>query len=124
MAWRVSCSTLPYVYTDDKGEQNINTLEIEETWDGDNLAGLCDAGKGEGGRWWFPWLFMQPKDDTGDNSLVWNYKGCHTFMYNGEPQWDSPKVFRDKPKIYFAIDARNAKAVKYTGSAVVNLSYE
>lgn len=135
MAWKVSCSTLPYVYSDSEGE-NINTLEIGENWSQDKtvLYGLFDAGKvkkvGEGAKTWYPWFLMRSNGDTSIKSLILNTKGCHSFENTDgsgvtTQYFDAFSNFYErKPKLFIACDTKSAKAVVYTTSFVINLSYE
>ncbi len=138
MAWKMSWTTLPFNYTDDEGS-NANTLEIGENKDGEGtLLGLYDAGKvaikGDGAKWWYPWFFLQKKSDTSVNSLIINKEGCHTFENTGTSgvtteYFDTPEssyanTYERKPKLFFACNTKDAKAVQYTGSLIVNLSYE
>ena len=138
MAWKMSWTTLPFNYTDDEGS-NANTLEIGENKDGEGtLLGLYDAGKvaikGDGAKWWYPWFFLQKKSDTSVNSLIINKEGCHTFENTGTSgvtteYFDTPvssyaNTYERKPKLFFACNTKEAKAVQYTGSLIVNLSYE
>ena len=142
MAWKISWTTLPFSYTDAYGE-NANTLEIGENWQKndqgkDYMAGLYDAGKvaikGDDAKWWYPWFFVQKNADTTAHSLLINNKGCHTFESTGtsgvtEEYFDTPEsayagTYDRKPKLFLACNTKEAKAVKYTGSLVVNLSYE
>ena len=142
MAWKISWTTLPFSYTDADGE-NANTLEIGENWQKndqgkDYMAGLYDAGKvaikGDDAKWWYPWFFVQKNADTTVHSLLINNKGCHTFESTGtsgvtEEYFDTPEsayagTYDRKPKLFLACNTKEAKAVKYTGSLVVNLSYE
>ena len=139
MAWKISCSTLPYTYTDDQNRENINTLEIGVNWQKDPqgkdyIAGLYDAGKvakvGEDAKWWYPWFFMKTMGDSSEQSIVEKNEGCHTFENTDAggvttQYYDVLTNFRDrKPKLFLACDMTKAKAVKYTGSLVINLSYE
>ena len=137
MAWKMSWTTLPFSYTDDEGS-NANTLQIGENKDGTTILGLYDAGKvaikGDGAKWWYPWFFVQKKSDTSANSLIVNVKGCHTFENtNGSgvtaEYFDTPNsayanTYERKPKLFFACNTKEAKAVQYTGSLIVSLSYE
>lgn len=137
MAWKVSCSTLPYTYIDDQSRENINSLEIGENWspDGKTLYGLFDAGKvakiGDDAKAWYPWFFMQTNGDTSMNSLVLNNEGCHTFVNTRSGQTEPDQYFdtlsnfyERTPKLFIACDTKNAKAVKYETSLIINLSYE
>lgn len=138
MAWKISWTTLPFGYTDADGE-NANTLEIGENKnESGDILGLYDAGKvaikGDGAKWWYPWFFVQKNGDTSAHSLVINNSGCHTFENtNGSgvtvESFDTPEsacagTYERKPKLFLACNTREAKAVKYTGSVVINLSYE
>lgn len=139
MAWKMSWTTLPFNYTDDKGS-NANTLEIGENKDGEGtLLGLYDAGKvekvGDDAKWLYPWFFLQKKSDTSVNSLIINNKGCHTFENtNGsgitEESFDTPKgsyatdTYERKPKLFLTCNTKEAKAVQYTGSLIINLSVD
>ena len=146
-AWKVSCSTLPYVYTDynDQGTpfQNKNTLQIgENKSESGEFFGLYDAGKveflhDEGVKWLYPWFFVKANGDTSDASVIWqnisgnpSQSGCHTFENTSAGGattqfYDALTDFYErKPKLFFACDTRKAKATKYTASFVINLSYE
>lgn len=145
MSWKVSCSTLPYVYVKDKqtDKKDKNTFEIGENWseDGKDFYGYYDLGKynytGEiGDKWWFPWFAVKPLNDTTEDSLVWTNEGYHTFQHTEEGEstpvqsYDSPASSycgvraERKPKIYLACNIQNAEAVKYVGSLIIKLSYE
>ena len=146
-AWKVSCSTLPYVYTDytDQGTpfQNKNTLQIgENKSETGEFFGLYDAGKVEflqddGVKWLYPWFFVKANGDTSAASIVWqnipgnpSQSGCHTFENTDAggvttQYYDALTNFYErKPKLFFACDTKRAKASKYTASFIINLSYE
>ena len=147
MAWKISCSTLPYVYTDYDAQsnpfQNKNTLQIgENKSEAGEFFGLYDAGKveflqDEGVKWLYPWFFVKANGDTSDASVIWqnisgnpSQSGCHTFENTDaggvvHEYYDALTNFYErKPKLFLACDTRKAKAVKYTTSFVINLSYE
>ncbi len=138
MAWKVSWTTLPYSYTDSEGP-NANTLEIgENKTEAGDILGLYDAGKveikGDGAKWWYPWFFVQKNADTSAHSLVINNEGCHTFENtNGSgvtvesfdtPNTASANTYERKPKLFLSCDTKKAKALQYTASLVLSLSYE
>lgn len=143
MAWKISWKTLPYDYIDDDGRDNVNTLQIGEninTETGD-VWGLYDAGNvayltehygqavGDGAKWWYPWLYIQTKNDTSDNSLVLNMVGCHTFENDNKPSIEAfTNVLSDsydrKPKLFLACDTKTAQSVIYSGSLIISLSYD
>ncbi len=133
-AWKASCTTLPYSYTDDKGA-NINTLQIGENKNqAGDLLGLYDAGKvaliGEDVKWLYPWFFVTTQNDTSAASLVFCNQGCHTFENTTSSgvtnqYYDPFTNFYDRsPKLFFACNTKLARAAKYTASFVVKLSYE
>lgn len=134
-AWKVSCSTLPYTYTDENGE-NINTLQIGENKNEEGaILGLYDAGKvakvGEGAKWWYPWFFVKTNGDTSEKSIICNNVGCHTFENTDggtgitTQYYDTLTDFYErKPKLFFACYTKDAVAAKYTASFTINLSYE
>lgn len=142
-AWKVSCSTLPYVYEETVEEvqrQNKNTLEIGENKnDSGELLGLYDKGKVEflhddGVKWLYPWFFVKANNDSSEESIILKNAGCHTFENTQEDGhggyitihfYDPLSSFYErKPKLYFACNTKNAKAAKYTASFVIKLSYE
>ena len=131
MAFKVSCSTLPYRYNDNDGA-NINTLKIGENKnESGDILGLYDAGKvelkGDDAKWWYPWFYIQKKSTIDDNSLVLNNIGCHTFEKDNIAQFDTlANTHERKPKLFIACDTKSAKAVKYEASLIINLnlSYE
>lgn len=133
-AWKVSCSTLPYVYTDENGE-NINTLQIGENKTEEGvILGLYDAGKvakvGEDARWWYPWFFVETNGDTSEKSIICKNEGCHTFENTSQSgtttqYYDAfTNFYERKPKLFFACYTKNAVATQYTASFTINLSYE
>jgi len=139
-AWKVSCSTLPYVYTDydDQGVsfQNKNTLEIgEKKGESGEIFGLYDQGKVDflqdtGVEWLYPWFFVKTTGDTSAQSIILNNEGCHTFENTDasgvvHEYYDSLAGFYErKPKLFFACNTKDAIAAKYTASFTINLSYE
>lgn len=130
VAWKVSCSTLPYTYIDDQSRENINSLEIGENKnEAGDVLGLYDAGKvekvGDYAKWWYPWFYIQKKSTIDDNSLVLNNIGCHTFENDNIAQFDTlANTHERKPKLFIACDTKSAKAVKYEASLIINLSYD
>ncbi|MCR4662747.1 MAG: hypothetical protein K5622_02520 [Endomicrobiaceae bacterium] len=139
MAWKVSCYLLPYDYIDDESRNNRNTLQIGENVNPEtgDVWGLYDAGKvaylteqygkevGDGAKWWYPWLYIQKKGTANDNSLVLNVVGCHTYENNNQPTIDPfANTYDRKPKLFLACDTKNAQSVVYTGSVIINLSYD
>jgi hypothetical protein len=151
MAWKVSCSTLPYVYTDysdpSNPKQNINTLEIgEKKNDAGDLLGLYDQGKVDflhdtGVEWLYPWFFVKAKGDQSEESVIWkntvnnpSASGCHTFENTQEDGHSGyitvhfydplSDFFERKPKLFFACDTKNAKASKYKAGFTIILSFE
>jgi len=139
-AWKVSCSTLPYVYTDynDQGTpfQNKNTLEIgEKKSQSGEFYGLYDQGKVDflhntNVEWLFPWFFVKTTGDTSAQSIIFNNQGCHTFENTDaggivHEYYDALTDFHErKPKLFFACDTKKAIAAKYTASFTISLSYE
>lgn len=139
-AWKVSCSTLPYVYTDYDSQgnpfQNKNTLEIgENKSQSGEFYGLYDAGKvaylhDDGVKWLYPWFFVKASGDTSAKSIILNDKGCHTFENTDaggivHQYYDGFTYFHErKPKLFFACDTKKAIAAKYTASFTISLSYE
>ena len=103
MAWRVSRDTLP--------NSSGDTLQIMQ----DSHYKLYDSGKvtpdSDGVAWWYPWVYFYEKTDSAinkDNAVVWNIKGCHTFVYDND-SWDSLANFYERfPKIYLAANCQNA----------------
>lgn len=152
MAWRLTAVALPYEYKDyiKKGEtvieiQSKNTLEIEENWsdNGKDLYGLYDKGKvdflndkypnedyGEGAKWTYPWFFMQTKGDTSEDSSVWNNEGYHCNVNTDDKgktnqNYESlANYYERKPKLYLALNTKEAYSLKYTGQIVISLDYE
>ena len=147
MAWKISCSTLPYVYTDYDAQgtpfQNKNTYEIgENKSEAGEFFGLYDAGKveflhDEGVKWLYPWFFVKANGDTSEYSVIWqnvsgnpSQSGCHTFENTDtggvvHEYYDALTNFYErKPKLFLACDTKKATAAKYTANLVLNLSYE
>lgn len=150
MAWKISCSTLPYVYTDYSTvtpRQNINTLQIgEKKNDAGDLLGLYDQGKVDflhdpGVEWLYPWFFVKAKGDNTEESVIWKNtvnnpsgSGCHTFENTQEDghggyvtiHYYDPlsDFFERKPKLFFACNTKTAKASKYKAGFVIKLSFE
>ena len=146
-AWRAFNYSLPYNYIDDQSKENIRTLVIGENWQKDSqgkdyIDGLYDKGQydfleehgrhadAEGVKWWYPWFYMAPKDDTHDESIIVKNSpsevGCHVTVNTnaGITKQYYDNLYEKNTKVYIACDTKSAKSVKYTVSLIVNLSYE
>ncbi len=121
MAWRVSRDTLP--------NSSGDTLQIKQ----DSNYKLYDSGKiYTDPAWWYPWVYFYEKTDPDlqntlikNNTVVWDIKGCHTFVYDNEA-WDSLANFYErKPKIYLAANCQDAwGGLSYTANIEITLNLE
>ena len=116
MAWRISPSLIP---------NSDATLQISK----DSRGLLYDSGKiSQDPAWSYAWAYFYDKKDTSmvlNDTIVWDLKGCHTFVYDNE-EWKSlANYYERKPKIYFAADCSNALGgLIYTATVVTELVYE
>ena len=120
MAWRISRDLLP----DSSGE----TLQIKQ----DANYKLYDSGgkytpDGAGKVWWYPWAYCHDITDPEmvlDNTIVWDLRGCHTFIYDND-KWEGFVAYERKPKIYFAADCSSALGgLIYRANVVTELVFE
>lgn len=121
MAWRISKELIP---------NSDATFQISK----DSEGLLYDSDKttpdADGVAWAYPWAYFYDISDTAlilNDTIIWNLRGCHCFLYTGENwAWQSLANYYDrKPKIYFAADCSNALAsLTYTANVVTELGYE
>ena len=73
---------------------------------------------------------MQTKGDTSEDSSVWNNEGYHCNVNTDDKgktnqNYESlANYYERKPKLYLALNTKEAYSLKYTGQIVISLDYE